>query len=298
MQTRSQSVLSSLKSQILNTDDKILFITGAGLSFDSGIPLFRSEHGVDDSSVIWDDKMESWATMKTFLLDPLSWYSIFKSKYEFFRTIRDAKPNKGHRALSWLCKNYPDRIKIITQNIDGLLHKANCPPENVLEVHGRLDYLRCSNTNCYLSKEQYLPLDWNCLENKSPKAIIQDLACPSCNSPCLPLVLLFDEPYHGNKYYQWDKAKEWMNEADLMIFVGTSFSVFCTDKCLRVGYKKNLPIVNINIRQFPITFEIPSKYNSDSLEILEYPCELVRQIIQGSTDALLGLIPYEYHSEI
>ncbi|TRY50582.1 DHS-like NAD/FAD-binding domain-containing protein/Sirtuin family protein [Cryptosporidium tyzzeri] len=295
MNTRIGTVLASLSSEIFESDKKILFITGAGLSLDSGIPLFRSESDGGDGSAIWNSELEAWATIGSFRKDPIKWYSIFQNNFKFWSSFLTAEPNEGHRVLSKLCSDFPNRIKVITQNIDGLMQQTNCPRENIIEIHGRIHYLRCANPNCDYSSSKFSYIDWKGLfnqDNKIPKDFYLEWSCPSCSSPSLPLFLLFDESYTSHTFYEWEKAQTWMNEADLMIFIGTSFSVLCTDCCLHYAYKNQIPIYNVNIRPTPIRFEL---YNEDGndFELIEYPNNLLNNITKTSTDFLTALFPRE-----
>lgn len=74
--------------------------------------------------------------------------------------------------------------------------------------------------------------------------------CPSCSRPCLPQALLFDEGYHSHGYYQFEKIEDWIaNYADVMVFVGTSFSVTITDVAVRYAMEKSIPVYNFNLHE-------------------------------------------------
>ncbi|KAF7459031.1 Sir2 family protein [Cryptosporidium felis] len=278
MNTRTSTTLENLKKVILESKKNILFITGAGLSLDSGIPLFRSEPGTTDSSVIWNSELESWATIQSFKINPRKWYSTFRSQFKYWNVFLTAKPNEGHKILSKMCRDYSDRIRVITQNIDGLMQASGCPEENIIEVHGRIHYMRCTNQNCEYSNSKYTKIDWTSIinqEKESPKDFQLKWQCPFCNSPSLPLFLLFDESYSSHTFYQWEKAQRWMKEADMMIFIGTSFSVLCTDCCLHYAYSRKIPIYNVNIRPSPIYFESTDEFGGN-VELIEYPANLIK----------------------
>lgn len=290
MNTRTNTALTDLKREIFESDKKILFVTGAGLSLDSGIPLFRSDSSSGDSSAIWNSKLEAWATIGCFRRDPVKWYSTFYSNFKYWSSFLTAEPNEGHRVLSKLCSDHPSRVRVITQNIDGLMELSSCPRENIIEVHGRIHYFRCTNHSCDYSHSKYLDTDWKGLlgpDNKIPKDFYLKWQCPSCSSPSLPLFLLFDESYTSHTFYQWEKAQAWMKDADIMIFIGTSFSVLCTDCCLYYAYNNRIPIYNVNIRPSPIYFEL----NKDcgGFELVDYPSNLVNNITKTSTDFLVSI---------
>jgi NAD-dependent deacetylase len=111
---------------------KIVFVTGAGISQESGIPTFRGKDGY------WRkyDPMQL-ATIDAFYQNPKlvwEWYE------ERRRNILAAHPNKGHLAISDLAK-YKD-VVVLTQNIDGLHHRAGC--KQVLELHGSIIRIKCT----------------------------------------------------------------------------------------------------------------------------------------------------------
>ncbi|KAH7650338.1 bacterial-like Sir2 family [Cryptosporidium bovis] len=288
MNTRVGAVLENLRKEVFESEKKILFVTGAGLSIDSGIPLFRSELDGGDGSAIWNSKLEDWATIRCFRENPEEWYLTFCDKFSYWNSFISAKPNEGHKILSDLCIKFPGRIKVITQNIDGLMRLSSCPEESIIEVHGRIDYLRCGNSNCEYSYRKYVKANLEGIASgKKIKKFYRDWVCPECKQQLLPLFLLFDETYTSHSYYQWEKAQVWMNEADIMIFIGTSFSVLCTDYCLFYAYKKKIPIYNVNIRPSQICFELgTSQYD---FQVVTYPSDLTHNVVKTSTDFLKTL---------
>ena len=118
-------MFDSLARQIKDAQ-KIVFVTGAGISAESGIPTFRGKEG------LWRkyDPMQL-ATIDAFYENPRlvwEWYE------ERRKNILAAKPNQGHFAISDLAKHKD--VVILTQNIDGLHQRAGS--KNVLELHGSI----------------------------------------------------------------------------------------------------------------------------------------------------------------
>jgi len=88
------------------------------------------------------------------------------------------------------------------------------------------------------------------LERHQPIRLQAPPLCPSCSRPCLPQALLFDEGYHSHGFYQFEKIEEWIaNYADVMVFVGTSFSVTITDVAVRYAMEKSIPRYNFNLHE-------------------------------------------------
>jgi len=123
-----------IKEQIKDVK-KIIFVTGAGISQESGIPTFRGKDG------LWRnyDAMKL-ATINAFNENPnlvWEWYNERRSN------IFAAQPNQGHKAIAELEKYV--KVVILTQNIDGLHQKAGS--SDVLELHGSIIKIKCSVCN-------------------------------------------------------------------------------------------------------------------------------------------------------
>jgi NAD-dependent SIR2 family protein deacetylase len=73
--------------------------------------------------------------------------------------------------------------------------------------------------------------------------------CPGCRRPCLPQSLLFDEGYHSHSFYQFQTMEKWIAQADILVFVGTSFSVTITDVALRHAMDHSVPVYNFNLHE-------------------------------------------------
>ena len=107
-------------------------LTGAGISAESGIPTFRSKGG------LWEKFDPTvYASIEVFRRDPSKYWSI---RGEFIRNYDAYQPNSGHRALAEL-ESMGLLRHVITQNIDGLHHKAGS--QNVTEIHGSLRDILC-----------------------------------------------------------------------------------------------------------------------------------------------------------
>lgn len=73
--------------------------------------------------------------------------------------------------------------------------------------------------------------------------------CPNCREAVLPQSLLFDELYESHSHYGWDRCMEWMEEADVFIFVGTSFSVGVTAEAIDIAEKGKKIVFNFNLAE-------------------------------------------------
>jgi len=202
---------------VIKQNRRVIFLSGAGLSCASGIPPFR---GSNDA--IWNNSVYEWGTKKKYLKNPLIWYREFFLKH--FQEINTAIPNEGHIAIADIVKQYPN-CKVITQNVDGLhSHPSKpIPSESLIEIHGRATSYKCYTEDCPYSTELSVEL---------PRPVSSESEipiCPNCSVMCCPNTLLFDEDYSDHDLYQFEKALQWLDEADAIVFVGTSFAVGITN---------------------------------------------------------------------
>ena len=179
----------------LKQSEKIIFVTGAGISQESGIPTFRGRDG------LWRkyDPMKL-ATIDAFYEDPKlvwEWYE------ERRRNILAAKPNAGHLAIVQLEKKKP--VRVLTQNIDGLHQRAGS--KNVYELHGSIITIKC--TSC----------DFKDIISSSFSELPPICKCGSILRP--------DVVWFGESLPQdvWQAAISEASSCDTMIVVGTSLAV-------------------------------------------------------------------------
>jgi len=227
----------------LSSGKNVLFVTGAGLSVASGISTYRSEKGS-----VWNNFVLEWGTRKMFTSNELKWYNEFWLHTHERPEYYTAKPNAGHYAIAHICQ-LVHNARVITQNVDRLHSKTSLKNNTLVEVHGRLGLYKCYRKNCRYSQRESIggiELERDCCPKKGTKFTDGNLViektpmCPNCKAPCLPQVLLFDELYESHDFYQWHKCLKWIDEADVIIFVGTSMSVGVTQEIIgRVDSRSN-----------------------------------------------------------
>src|SRR2546421_7903105 len=128
---------------------RIVALTGAGISTDSGIPDFRGPQGV------WtkNPEAEKMATLQHYVADPEVRKRAWRSRLEM--PIHDREPNDGHRALVAL-ERRGILDTLITQNVDGLHLKAGSSPDRVIEIHGTTRDVVCLDCGERASMERAL----------------------------------------------------------------------------------------------------------------------------------------------
>ncbi|MEM6638974.1 MAG: Sir2 family NAD-dependent protein deacetylase [Pseudomonadota bacterium] len=207
-----------------------LYITGAGVSAESGIPTFRGEDGywTVGSHNYTPQEMATRAMYENRPGDFLSWY------YHRFATYRDHGPNAVH---AWLADK-----NLITQNIDGLDGKAG--NTDYISIHGRIDQMTVYHDQDRASEITPVATPWEDVDEQDVERSLLRLFGID-GTPCLdvsykPYVLLFDEYY--TSLYRIEEAQRRMMKADRIVFMGTSFSVNITQMALSAAASRGLPV--------------------------------------------------------
>lgn len=173
---------------------RVMVLTGAGISAESGIPTFR-----DALTGLWANfSAEDLATPEAFGRQPAVVWDWYASRRE---AIRQAQPNAGHRALVELARRVP-RCTLVTQTVDGLHQRAGST--GVLELHGNILRSRCSREGVVVDD----PASGGCPP-----------PCPRCGAPLRPDVVWFGEvlPFEALA-----AAEEAAATCDVLLSVGTS----------------------------------------------------------------------------
>ncbi|ODQ68136.1 DHS-like NAD/FAD-binding domain-containing protein [Nadsonia fulvescens var. elongata DSM 6958] len=209
--------LESFQQHLINSP-RILALVGSGLSASSGLTTFRGKGGLWRSHDAID-----LATPDAFHRDP----SLVWQFYSYRRhTSLKARPNKGHFALAELA-NRKDNFLTLTQNVDGLSQRAGHPPGKLLNLHGDLFTVKCTEFMCsYVGTSYNDPIVPALSESETQIPESELPHCPSCKVGLLrPGVVWFGEPLPFREVTMADK---FLMEAkvDLILVVGTSCSVW------------------------------------------------------------------------
>ena len=186
---------------------RVVVLTGAGISTESGIPDFRGPQGV------WtrDPRAEKLSDIRYYMSDPevrkLSWQT------RVAHPAWNAKPNAGHLALVALEKS--GRLHaLITQNIDGLHQRAGNSPERVIEVHGTMHEVVCMQ--CGWRGPMLPVLD-------RVRAGEEDPPCTDCGGILKSATISFGQALVPEVL---KRAMQAVDDADLLLAVGTSLTVY------------------------------------------------------------------------
>ena len=230
--------LLQLLSELRAAKGRVVALTGAGISAESGIPTFRGEEGfwVVGSRNYMPQEMATRAMFDRNPEEVWRWY-LYR-----FGVCRHARPNAGHLALVELEAALGDRFTLVTQNIDGLHRKAGS--KNVLAIHGDAQWVRCADA-CGLGLVD-LP-DFGVREKDTPftSADRDRLTCEKCGAWLRPHVLWFDE-YYDEEHYRADSAMAAAERADLLLVVGTSGATNLPMQIGRVAFQRDVAVVDVN----------------------------------------------------
>jgi NAD-dependent deacetylase len=223
---RNTAVIDTFEDT-LKRAEKLVFLTGAGISQESGISTFRGNDG------LWQkyDPMKL-ASGEAFRDDPRlvwGWYNDRRRK------IMAAKPNPGHIAIANL-QNYL-QVCVLTQNIDGLHHKAGS--RDIIELHGNIFRTKCTKCDSKSNLRDEFP----------------DLpsTCKTCGSYFRPDVVWFGE---GINQEVWDQALMHSITCDVMIIVGASLAVSPANTLPFYAKNNKATLVEINPEETPLSYEM------------------------------------------
>lgn len=223
-------------------DGMLLIVTGAGISRASGIPTFRGT----EPGAVWKTCDINLATFEYFRRDPVGQWQWYLARFE---AVHGARPNAAHEALvtlERLLEQRGGRCQLVTQNIDTLHERAGS--RQLIKVHGTADRVRCSRPGCtHGAPNGSLALEAVDFATFRSTPTHQHLpCCPECGAYLRAHVLFFDEYYLEHSDYRFAEAERLGDEADAILFIGTSFSVGITDLYLRAGARRAIPMLSID----------------------------------------------------
>lgn len=230
---------------LLRTTERVVALTGAGASSESGVPTFR-----EAQTGLWSKyRPEDLATPQAFHKNPQrvwEWYQWRRG------IIAEVKPNAGHYALAEMEQNIQSRnaqFTLITQNVDGLHRKAGS--QNIIEIHGNIQLTKCDDCLEPVT-------EWEETESSPPH-------CPDCGGLLRPDVVWFGEPLPLDALHA---AVALSQECDLFLSIGTSALVQPAASLPVYAIQANATVVEINPNPTPISNHLTYSFQGLSGEIL------------------------------
>jgi len=221
-----QNLILRVRGWIRETS-RVVVLTGAGISTDSGIPDFRGPQG------LWTKNpgAEKMATLQHYMADREVRKRAWKNRLDTF--AREVEPNAGHRALVAL-ERRGILHTLITQNVDGLHQAAGNSPERIVEIHGTIREVVCLDCGERAPMERAL---------ERVRAGEEDPPCRTCGGVLKSATISF-----GQALVQKDllRAEAAARDCELMLAVGTTLSVYPIAGVVPVAKESGARLVIVN----------------------------------------------------
>lgn len=212
---------------LVHRSERVVVLTGAGISTDSGIADYRGPNG------LWtkNPAAEKASTLQHYLGDPevrkASWRNRLTSP------IWDAKPNAGHEALVDLERS--GRLDtLVTQNVDGLHHRAGNDPSLIVEIHGNAHRVMC----------------WSCGDIGPMTGALErvragedDPRCRTCGGILKSTTISFGQPLVAEDL---ERVQQAAHRADLVLAIGSTLSVYPAAGLVPVALHHGASLVIVN----------------------------------------------------
>lgn len=253
---------------------RLVVLTGAGCSTESGIPAYRDA----DGSWMHPEPMR----YQRFVQSESSRKRYWGRSLAGWERVSGARPNEAHRALTELEQR--GRLHhLITQNVDGLHQKAGS--RRVIDLHGRLDRVRCLDCHAELSREAFqgelvrLNPAWSTASEGSRPDGDAPLdgsfesfvlpACRTCGGVLKPDVVFFGESVPRPRLHQ---AMHHLGTSDALLVVGSSLMVWSGYRFVKAAKDAGIPVALVNLGKTRADGEAELK--------LDAPCgETLRRVL-------------------
>jgi NAD-dependent deacetylase len=232
---------------------RIVALTGAGISTESGIPDFRGPQGV------WtkDPRAERTSNIHYYMSDPSIRKLAWRGRLE--HPAWHAQPNEGHRALVEL-ERRGTLHALVTQNIDGLHQLAGNSPQKIIEVHGTMREVMCMDCGWRGAAEAVL---------ERVRAGEDDPPCEHCGGILKSGTISFGQPLVPAVI---DRAMRAVARADLLIAIGTSLQVYPIAGAVPAAVEAGIRVVIVNAEPTPFDDVVPAVLRGAIGEILPALC--------------------------
>jgi len=245
----SPFMLDDSVKQLLDTPGLVLWLTGAGISAESGIPTFRGKEGYWQvgSRNYQPEEMATSAAFRQMPEEVWAWYLYRRG------VCSRAEPNAAHRALCSAEQRGGDRFLLVTQNVDGLHLRAGNTLDRTYQIHGNIDFMRCSH-EC-LPAPVPMPGGIDVAWDKGRPVTdreLEALQCPSCGALARPHVLWFDESY-DEANFRFQSAIDAAQHASLVVVVGTTGATSLPMHIGSIAAQRGVPMIVVNPEPNPFS---------------------------------------------
>ncbi len=236
----------------VNEGGKIVVLTGAGISAESGLATFRGTGG------LWEGhRFEDVATPGAFARDPIMVHRFYNMRRRQLRE-ESVQPNAAHQALARLEREWPGEVLVITQNVDDLHERAGS--SRIIHMHGELTRCRCGQCR---SEFQWI------------EDVTIGTPCPSCGAAggVRPAIVWF-----GEMPIEMEAIEEALLDCDLFAAIGTSGLVYPA-----AGF---VALVNAAGRAHTVEINLEASAARD--DFVEHRAGAASQLVPQWVDALLA----------
>jgi NAD-dependent SIR2 family protein deacetylase len=254
---------------------RLVVLSGAGCSTESGIPDYRDEHGnwKRTPPMQYQQFIGSVAARQRYWARALAGWQAF----------RDVSPNRAHQVLARLEQS--GRLDtLLTQNVDGLHQRAGS--RNVIDLHGRIDAVEClqcarhwprarvqqqleQRNPHWVTRASSIAPDGDALMAETDFSSFCLVDCEHCEGMLKPAVVFFGESVPEERVRRAFAAVE---GADALLVVGSSLMVFSGYRFVRSACERGIPVAIINLGRTRADAEVPIK--------IEAPCAVVLEDIE------------------
>jgi NAD-dependent deacetylase len=226
---------------------RVLVLTGAGVSAESGIPTFRGKDGY------WRNlDPKKLATPEAFARHPQLVWDWYRERRQ---RIRNARPNAAHEAVARLAQR-TDEFLLVTQNVDDLHARAGIPAQKMVRIHGDIFVTRCSR--CEFSErggvgspELHMRGRWRSIAPTSENDVNLP-RCPDCHELMRPGVVWFGEQLSRNEL---ERVENFIDggACDVVIVAGTTATFgYIMDWALRAS-RDGAELIEVNPEETPLS---------------------------------------------
>lgn len=220
-------------ARLLRAAQRVVVLTGAGISTESGIPDFRSPGGLwsryDPSELTYDRFLRCEDTRRLY-------WDIATQSYP---VMRDAEPNAAHRAVAAI-ERAGKLLLLVTQNVDGLHAKAGSSRERTIEIHGSALRATCLDCGAEHDREEL---------HRRITGGEQVPTCDWCAGRVKPATVSFGQAMPERETAAAFAAAE---DADLMIVIGSSLVVYPAAGIPEAAARAGVPLVIVNREPTPL----------------------------------------------
>lgn len=237
----------------INQSRRVIALTGAGISTDSGIPDFRGPQGLWTRNPV----AEKMSDIRYYVSDPEVRKAAWQARLH--SPAWTAKPNAGHLALARL-ERRRKLYALITQNIDGLHQQAGNSPDRVIEVHGTIHNVVC--LDCGWKGPMRETLD-------RVRAGEEDPPCRACNGMLKSDTISFGQALVPEVI---QRAIDAAHQADLLLAVGSSLQVYPVAGAVPIAREAGARIVIVNAQPTPFDNIADAVLDGSISEVLPLVC--------------------------